>query len=103
MFKVYFSKTLRLKPSEVKLKTLKKGSRVIGGTVLGRVGKVQTGPGSKLAPHLNFSIRPAGRGAPRIDPKPILDGWKLLEATRDLPRRRPEPVRRPTRASARCC
>src|SRR5262249_39560717 len=22
-----------------------------------------------------------GRGAPRIDPKPILDGWKLLEAT----------------------
>jgi hypothetical protein len=33
------------------------------------------------APHLDFSIRPAGRGAPRIDPKPILDGWKLLEAT----------------------
>ena len=32
-------------------------------------------------PHINFSIRPAGRGAPRIDPKPILDGWKLLEAT----------------------
>ncbi|MGI9081676.1 MAG: hypothetical protein ACR2FZ_05270, partial [Thermoleophilaceae bacterium] len=28
-----------------------------------------------------FGIRPAGRGAPRIDPKPILDGWKLLEAT----------------------
>jgi hypothetical protein len=81
VFKVYFSKTLRLKPSEVKLKTLKKGSRVIGGTVLAHVGKVSTGPGSKLAPHLNFSIRPAGRGAPRIDPKPILDGWKLLEAT----------------------
>ena len=32
-------------------------------------------------PHLDFSIRPAGRGAPPIDPKPILDGWKLLEAT----------------------
>src|SRR6185503_3618807 len=81
VFKVYFSKTLRLKPSEVKLKTLKKGSRVIGGTVLGRIGKVRKGPGSKLGPHLNFSVRPAGRGAPRIDPKPILDGWKLLEAT----------------------
>ena len=103
VFKVYFSKTLRLKPSEVKLKTLKKGSRVIGGTVLGRVGKVQTGPGSKLAPHLNFSIRPAGRGAPRIDPKPILDGWKLLEATRDLPRRRAATRSWPTPASARCC
>ena len=33
------------------------------------------------APHLLFEIRPAGRGAPRIDPKPILDGWKLLEST----------------------
>jgi hypothetical protein len=81
VFRVYFSKVLRLEPSQVKLKTLKKGSRVIGGTVLGRIEKLADGPGSKLAPHLNFSIRPAGRGAPRIDPKPILDGWKLLEAT----------------------
>jgi Transglycosylase SLT domain len=81
VFRVYFSKVLRLRPSQVKLKTLKKGSRVIGGTVLGRVEKLTDGPGSNLAPHLNFSIRPAGRGAPRIDPKPILDGWKLLEAT----------------------
>jgi hypothetical protein len=57
--------------------TLKVGSKVIAGTVLGRIG-----PGSSgAAPHVNFSIRPAGRGAPRIDPKPILDGWKLLEAT----------------------
>jgi len=81
VFRVYFSKVLRLRPSQVRLKDLKKGSRVIGGTVLGRVQKLTSGPGSKLAPHLNFSIRPAGRGAPRIDPKPILDGWKLLEAT----------------------
>ena len=35
----------------------------------------------RKAPHLLFEIRPAGRGAPRIDPKPILDGWKLLECT----------------------
>ena len=35
----------------------------------------------ELAPHVHFAIRPAGRGAPKIDPKPILDGWKLLEAT----------------------
>src|SRR5262249_56056106 len=38
------------------------------------------GPRS-AAPHLNLAIRPAGRGAPSIDPKPILDGWKLLETT----------------------
>jgi hypothetical protein len=58
-------------------KALKKGSRLIGGTVLGRLG-ART-PTS--APHLLFEIRPAGAGAPRIDPKPILDGWKLLEST----------------------
>ncbi len=28
-----------------------------------------------------FMIQPAGKNAPQIDPKPILDGWKLLEAT----------------------
>jgi hypothetical protein len=81
VFRVYFSRVLRLSPSQVRLKRLHKGSRVIGGTVLGRVEKLTTGPGANLAPHLNFSIRPAGRGAPRIDPKPVLDGWKLLEAT----------------------
>jgi murein DD-endopeptidase MepM/ murein hydrolase activator NlpD len=57
--------------------TLKVGSRVIAGTVLARIAAGEGG----AAPHVNFSIRPAGRGAPRIDPKPILDGWKLLEAT----------------------
>jgi hypothetical protein len=35
----------------------------------------------QVAPHVLFEIRPAGRGAPRIDPKPILDGWKLLESS----------------------
>jgi hypothetical protein len=57
--------------------TLKVGSKVIAGTVLARVGGGEDG----VDPHINFSIRPAGKGAPRIDPKPILDGWKLLEAT----------------------
>jgi len=57
--------------------TLKVGSKVIAGTVLGRIGEAEDG----IDPHVNFSIRPAGRGAPQIDPKPILDGWKLLEAT----------------------
>jgi hypothetical protein len=57
--------------------SLRVGSKVIAGTVLAKVGSAEDGVGS----HINFSIRPAGRGAPRIDPKPILDGWKLLEAT----------------------
>ena len=76
-YRNYFSRPFGLDPRKVTLRRLRKGSRVIGGTILGRIGR--TVP--NRAPHLDFSIRPAGRGAPRIDPKPILDGWKLLEAT----------------------
>jgi hypothetical protein len=57
--------------------SLRVGSKVIAGTVLARVAAGEEG----IDPHVNFSIRPAGKGAPQIDPKPILDGWKLLEAT----------------------
>jgi hypothetical protein len=76
-YKNYFSRPFGLDPSKVRLRPLKKGSRVIGGTIVGRIGRTQAGTAS----HVSFSIRPAGRGAPKIDPKPILDGWKLLEAT----------------------
>jgi hypothetical protein len=76
-FRAYFSRPFGLDPRDVELKELRVGSRVIGGTILGRTGQ----PVADKAPHLYFEIRPAGRGAPRIDPKPILDGWKLLEAT----------------------
>ncbi len=58
-------------------KPLREGARVIGGTVLGRIAKGSP----ETASHMLFEIRPAGRGAPRVDPKPILDGWKLLEST----------------------
>jgi murein DD-endopeptidase MepM/ murein hydrolase activator NlpD len=57
--------------------TLKVGSRVVGGAVIARMGGSVDG----LDAHINSSIAPAGAGAHRIDPKPILDGWKLLEAT----------------------
>ena len=76
-FRNYFSRPFGLDAKDVRLARLRRGSRVIGGTILGRIGG--TVPGT--APHLSFAIRPAGRGAPSIDPKPILDGWKLLEAT----------------------
>jgi Transglycosylase SLT domain/Peptidase family M23 len=76
-FKNYFSRPFGLGSRDVRLRRLKEGSHVIGGTILGRIGKTDV----RKAPHLYFEIRPAGRGAPRIDPKPILDGWKLLEAT----------------------
>ncbi|HWH44770.1 MAG TPA: hypothetical protein VNT32_08560, partial [Thermoleophilaceae bacterium] len=62
---------------DVRLKPLERGARVATGTILGRTGR----PDPEAAPHVRFEIRPAGRRSPRIDPKPILDGWKLLEAT----------------------
>jgi hypothetical protein len=55
------------------VRVLRVGSRVPGGTILGKIGGAD--------PHLRFTIRPAGKGAPLIDPKPILDGYKLLEST----------------------
>src|SRR5205085_1836023 len=73
----YFSGKIGLNSKNSKLQSLKKGSKVIAGTVIGRIGK--TDPAK--APHVYFEIRPAGKGAPQIDPKPILDGWKLLEST----------------------
>ena len=76
-FKSYFTGVYGLKRSDVVLKKLKPGSKVIAGTILGRIGRTE----QKMAPHMLFEVRPAGRGAPRIDPKPILDGWKLLEST----------------------
>jgi hypothetical protein len=75
-FKSYMGGVLKFDRETMEMRPLREGSKVVAGTVLGRIGKTD-----ELAPHLNFAIRPAGRGAPKIDPKPILDGWKLLEAT----------------------
>jgi Transglycosylase SLT domain len=76
-YRNYFSRPFGADAKDVRLRRLKPGARVIGGTILGRIGKVD----ADKAAHLDFGIRPAGKGAPTIDPKPILDGWKLLEAT----------------------
>ena len=73
----FFAGKVGLNAKNATLRPLRKGSKVVAGTVLARVGK--TDP--QKAPHVYFQIRPAGKGAPQIDPKPILDGWKLLEST----------------------
>jgi murein DD-endopeptidase MepM/ murein hydrolase activator NlpD len=76
-FQNYFSRALGLNAKNSKLRRLHRGSHVVGGTILGRIGQADR----SQAPHVFFQIRPTGKGAPLIDPKPILDGWKLLEAT----------------------
>ncbi len=74
----YFSIDYGLDEADVTLRKLKAGTQVIAGTVLGRLeGAAESGEESKLT----FEIRPAGKKAPRIDPKPILDGWRLMDRT----------------------
>jgi hypothetical protein len=75
-FKGYLADVFQFDPKDSTMEPLRKGSRVVGGTVLGKIGKVDG-----TAPHVNFAIRPAGKKSPNINPKPVLDGWKLLEAT----------------------
>jgi murein DD-endopeptidase MepM/ murein hydrolase activator NlpD len=69
--------------NQVFLNPLRVGVQVIAGTVLGHVGDttVAGSVAGDSAPHMFFQIRPAGLGAPLIDPKPILDGWVALENT----------------------
>jgi hypothetical protein len=76
-FQNYFSDVLHLSKTQYTLQPLKAGAKVVAGTILGRLGAGTP----TLASHLQFMVRPAGKNAPYIDPKPILDGWKLLEAT----------------------
>jgi Transglycosylase SLT domain len=65
-------------PDDVYLHRLRAGVQVLAGTVLGHVGAAGA---AQPQPHMLFQIRPAGAGAPLIDPKPILDGWVALENT----------------------
>jgi hypothetical protein len=81
-------RAFRAGADEVYLHPLSVGVQVLAGTVLGHIGSGtsaagSTGTGAAGAgePHMLFQIRPAGVGAPLIDPKPILDGWVQLENT----------------------
>jgi hypothetical protein len=81
-------RAFRAGPDEVYLHALRPGVEVLAGTVLGHLGvdgetaapSADAVPGQAEA-HMLFQIRPAGAGAPLIDPKPILDGWVQLENT----------------------
>jgi hypothetical protein len=70
-------------PDDVYLHPLVAGVQVIAGTVIGHVGAgtSEDGGASEASPNILFQIRPAGVGAPLIDPKPILDGWVALGNT----------------------
>ncbi len=97
----YFAqRPIGVKDGDYVLKPLRVGSKIIAGTILGRIGAASLKASSTddpaqssaakaaakrlhvaRAPHVYFEIRPAGKKSPRIDPKPILDGWRLLDET----------------------
>jgi Transglycosylase SLT domain len=75
-------------PNDVYLHPLRVGVQVIAGTVLGHLGAEASDAGATPSAgaqeggaHMFFQIKPAGTGAPLVDPKPILDGWVALEST----------------------
>jgi len=78
-------RVFRAGPNDVYLHSLRAGVQVIAGTVLGHVGAgasdAAAAATTEAQPHMLFQARPAGVGAPLIDPKPILDGWVALENT----------------------
>jgi hypothetical protein len=76
-YKAEFSGVLQFDSKTMDARPMREGSKVVAGTVIGKVGPEADG----VASHVHFAIEPAGRGSRKIDPKPILDGWKLLEAT----------------------
>jgi murein DD-endopeptidase MepM/ murein hydrolase activator NlpD len=76
-FRDYFSDVLHLGRDQYTMQPLRPGAEVVAGTIIGRIGAATT----ESASHLWFMIQPGGRNAPYIDPKPILDGWELLQAT----------------------
>ena len=62
--------------SRVAYRPLREGSRVVAGTILGRAERPTGRPA-----RVRFEIRPAGSRSTRIDPAPIVAGWKLLQAS----------------------
>ncbi len=102
-FRAAFAEPAAIDRRDVVLKPLRRGAKIIGGTVIGRIGaasldfaapqgadaeaeqRAETAAAATLkrsdAPHLYFEVRPAGAKTPRIDPKPLLDGWRLLDST----------------------
>ena len=95
-FKSYFSKVFGLDRKDVRIKRLRPGSRVVAGTILGRIGQTSSDAGAARAVRdpPGRPRRPAHRS--EADPRRL----EAARVDRDLPRRRQEPVLRPRRQAA---
>jgi hypothetical protein len=72
----YFAGPVRLDIRDLELRPLRRGARVIAGTVLGHVGP---SPAGRVLSDLDMQLRPSG--APAIDAQPFVNGWHLLAAS----------------------
>jgi hypothetical protein len=68
------ARRLGLDPRDVVPRRLRRGSRVLAGAILGRLGERRDG----RAPSMRFRIHPPAHGARPVDPRPILQSWRLL-------------------------
>ncbi len=67
----YLTADYPLRRRDLLLRPLRPGAQVMAGAILGDTGRKP----------LKLLVRPAGRGAPAVNPRPILDSWRLLEST----------------------
>ena len=103
-FRAVFAEPDAIDRRDVVLKPLRRGAKVIGGTVIGRIGaasldfaapqgadaeaeqraETRRRRDAEASPTPRTSTSRSGPPAaktPRIDPKPLLDGWRLLDST----------------------
>ena len=71
------ARAIGLKPRQVTMRKLLPGSRVVAGTIIGHVAFRSRGHGAPV----HFAVRPAGSHTPRVDSRPLLKGWRLLQST----------------------
>jgi murein DD-endopeptidase MepM/ murein hydrolase activator NlpD len=64
----------------IRLEALRRGARVPAGAILGRVGRLRRDQPA----HVRFAVRPRGRRVARLDPRPLLEGWRRLEVAGGL-------------------
>ncbi len=79
----YYTAAFGLRPGQLGLVPLRVGSRVLAGTILGRLSR-------SSGAHLLFELRPAATSTP-VDPRPFLDAWSQL-ATVELDRHSFAPI-----------
>jgi hypothetical protein len=82
----YVVRASGLRRSELRVRPLREGSKLMAGTILGRLDPARRtvveddeSGARRTVSSFRFAIRPAGKDSGRIDPRPILDGWRLLD------------------------